>query len=145
MVIFSGFLEFFLHLSGNLKRLNDSFFFFHPSTVLFRNTAYLTYMKVRNHDRASNKTAISVSLPKSLKAKIQIAAAKENRTVSNFITHHLEQFLDHERTVLNSEQAAAAAAKAQQETDPAVQAIIDKAIAAQQRIIDAEQDVRKRA
>ena len=100
-------------------------------------------MKVRNHDRASNKTAISVSLPKSLKAKIQIAAAKENRTVSNFITHHLEQFLDHERTVLNSEQAAAA--KAQQETDPAVQAIIDKAIAAQQRIIDAEQDVRKRA
>ena len=103
-------------------------------------------MKVRNHDRASNKTAISVSLPKSLKAKIQIAAAKENRTVSNFITHHLEQFLDHERTVLNSEQAAAAAAaKAQQETDPAVQAIIDKAIAAQQRIIDAEQDVRKRA
>ena len=102
-------------------------------------------MKVRNHDRASNKTAISVSLPKSLKAKIQIAAAKENRTVSNFITHHLEQFLDHERTVLNSEQAAAAAAKAQQETDPAVQAIIDKAIAAQQRIIDAEQDVRKLA
>ena len=66
--------------------------------------------------------------------------------MSNFITHHLEQFLEHERTVLNSEQvAAAAAAEAQQTTDPAVQAIIDKAIAEQQRIIDAAQDTRKLA
>jgi metal-responsive CopG/Arc/MetJ family transcriptional regulator len=50
-------------------------------------------MKDKNHDRAPDKTAISVSMPKALKAEIKRAAKHENRSVSNFITHYLEQIV----------------------------------------------------
>mgnify|MGYP003660166350 CR=1 FL=1 len=82
---------------------------------------------------AKNKQSVTVFLTKELVAQIDQIANADDRSRSYIINKILE------------EQVAAAAAKAQEATDPAVQAIIDKAIAAQQRIIDAEQDVRKRA
>ena len=78
-------------------------------------------------------------LTKELVAQIDQIANADDRSRSYIINKILE------------EQVALALAgqgmqtKAQEATDPAVQAIIDKAIAAQQRIIDAEQDVGKLA
>ena len=88
---------------------------------------------------AKNKQSVTVFLTKELVAQIDQIANADDRSRSYIINKILE------------EQVALALAgqgmqtKAQEETDPAVQAIIDKAIAAQQRIIDAEQDVRKLA
>lgn len=50
-------------------------------------------MKEKNHARAPDKTAISVSMPKNLKAQIKAAAEKENRSLSNYITHHLSELV----------------------------------------------------
>jgi hypothetical protein len=51
-------------------------------------------MKTKNHDRAPGNTAISVSLSKSLKEKIRQAADTENRSVSNYICHHLSMMVN---------------------------------------------------
>jgi|TARA_R110000744_G_scaffold345757_1_gene451189 metal-responsive CopG/Arc/MetJ family transcriptional regulator len=88
---------------------------------------------------AKNKQSVTVFLTKELVAQIDQIANADDRSRSYIINKILE------------EQVALALAgqgmqtKAQEATDPAVQAIIDKAIAAQQRIIDAEQDVGKLA
>lgn len=101
-------------------------------------------MKPRNHGRAADKTAIGVSMSKRLKAKIQAAAAKENRTVSNYITHHLEQFLEKQRPDTSSEQLIAAA-KAQQSDDPEAREQVLKDIAARQLKDDADKLRRDKA
>jgi len=101
-------------------------------------------MRTRNHERAVDKTAISVSMSKRLKAKIQAAAAKENRTVSNYITHHLEQFLDKQRPGTNWEQLIAAA-NAQQSDDQEAREQVLKDIAALQLKDDADKLRRDKA
>ena len=78
-------------------------------------------------------------LTKELVAQIDQIANADDRSRSYIINKILEE------QVALALAAQGMQTKAEDATDPAVQAIIDKAIAAQQRIIDAEQDVRKRA
>ena len=88
---------------------------------------------------AKNKQSVTVFLTKELVAQIDQIANADDRSRSYIINKILEE------QVALALAAQGMQTKAEDATDPAVQAIIDKAIAAQQRIIDAEQDVRKRA
>ena len=88
---------------------------------------------------AKNKQSVTVFLTKELVAQIDQIARADDRSRSYIMTKFLEQQV-----------AAASAIKglqtiAPEETDPKVQAIVDKAIAEQQRIIDAAQNTRKLA
>lgn len=51
-------------------------------------------MKAKNHERSPENTHISVSMSKQFKAQLKAAAAAENRSVSNFICHHLGQLIE---------------------------------------------------
>ncbi len=51
-------------------------------------------MKPRNHDRAANKTTISLAAPKILKEGLMALAKQDNRTLSNFLCLELDQILD---------------------------------------------------
>ena len=88
---------------------------------------------------AKNKQSVTVFLTKELVAQIDQIANADDRSRSYIINKILEE------QVALALAAQGMQTKAEDATDPAVQAIIDKAIAEQQRIIDAEQDVRKRA
>jgi len=48
----------------------------------------------KNHDRAAESCAISVSMSKEFRDRLKAAAKADNRNVSNFITHYLTQILD---------------------------------------------------
>ena len=51
-------------------------------------------MSDRNHDRSDDQTAISISLPKSLKDAIDAAAKADRRKRSNWIVSQLEAILN---------------------------------------------------
>jgi predicted DNA-binding protein len=51
-------------------------------------------MKEKSHDRSEDQTALTFSLPKELKKRIEAAAAKERRNKSNWITVKLEEILN---------------------------------------------------
>ena len=88
------------------------------------------------------KARISLVVDEQLKARIGRAAIANQMSMNAYIEGAISEAL---RVGLHFERRAVYAKPAQEATDPAVEAIIDKAIAEQQRIIDAEQDVRKRA
>ena len=48
----------------------------------------------KNHDRAEGQSALTFSLPKELKDRIEEAAAKERRSKSNWITLAIEKILE---------------------------------------------------
>lgn len=50
-------------------------------------------MKEKSHDRSEDQTALTFSLPKELKKRIEAAAKKERRNKSNWITVKLEEIL----------------------------------------------------
>jgi hypothetical protein len=47
----------------------------------------------KSHDRAAGQTSLNISMPESLKEQIRLAAAKEHRTMSGYIVHHLSLFV----------------------------------------------------
>jgi len=105
------------------------------------------YLLLRKNYMPTNPTGqgkarISLVVDEQLKARIGRAAIANQMSMNAYIEGAISEAL---RVGLHFERRAVYAKPAEEETDPAVQAIIDKAIAAQQRIIDAEQDVRKRA
>lgn len=51
-------------------------------------------MKEKSHDRGDDQTALTFSLPKELKKRIEAAAARERRNKSNWITVKLEEILN---------------------------------------------------
>lgn len=76
----------------NIFRITFDYFVLTRITFYYLLIPKLTAMK--NHDRAPDKTQISISMSKALKAKIKNAAMKEGRSVSNYISFHLEDLLD---------------------------------------------------
>jgi predicted DNA-binding protein len=49
--------------------------------------------KEKSHDRGESQTALTFSLPKELKKRIEAAAKRERRNKSNWITVKLEEIL----------------------------------------------------
>lgn len=51
--------------------------------------------KGRSHDRSKENTQLSISLPKSLRDRIEAAALAEDRSISSYLRVHLTEILDH--------------------------------------------------
>ncbi len=47
----------------------------------------------KSHDRAAGQTSLNISMSESLKDQIRLAAAREHRTMSGYIVHHLSLFV----------------------------------------------------
>lgn len=52
--------------------------------------------KTRNHDRSDENTQMSISVPKSLKSRIQAAADAQDRSISSYIRVLLSDLLAEE-------------------------------------------------
>ncbi|MDG1302380.1 MAG: hypothetical protein P8R37_12425 [Opitutae bacterium] len=88
------------------------------------------------------KARISLVVDEQLKGRIGRAASENQMSMNAYIEGAISEAL---RVGLQFERRAVYATPAEEATDPKVQAIIDKAIAEQQQIMDAKQARRKRA